>query len=74
MTVVISVFVAHAAWHWLVERWGTLAKVEWPEIDAAALGLWIALAAALGILAWLMLSRPGMLRRRDAEARAELDR
>ena len=74
VTVVISVFVAHAAWHWLVERWGTLAKVEWPEIDAAALGLWIALAAALGILAWLMLSRPGMLRRRDAEARVELDR
>jgi hypothetical protein len=74
VTVVISAFVAHAAWHWLAERWGTLAKVEWPEIDAAALALWIALAAALGILAWLMLSRPGMLRRRDAEARVELDR
>ena len=23
-------FVAHAAWHWLVERWDALAKVEWP--------------------------------------------
>ena len=50
VTVVISAFVAHTAWHWLVERWDTLAKVEWPQIDAAVLGLWIALAAALGVL------------------------
>ena len=73
ITVVISAFVAHTAWHWLVERWGTLAKVEWPQIDAAALGLWLVLAAALGILVWLMRSRPAVLRRRDAEARVELD-
>ena len=73
VTVVISAFVAHTAWHWLVERWGTLAKVEWPQIDAAALGLWLMLAGALGILVWLMLSRPAVLRRRDAEARVELD-
>ena len=31
VTVVISAFVAHTAWHWLVERWDTLAKVEWPR-------------------------------------------
>jgi len=73
VTVVISAFVAHTAWHWLAARWDTLAKVEWPQIDAATLGLWIALAAALGILAWLVLGRPAVLRRRDAEARVELD-
>jgi hypothetical protein len=73
ITVIVSAFVAHAAWHWLVERWSALSRAQWPEIDLAALGLWIALAAALGILAWLALSRPAVLRRRHAEARAELD-
>ena len=74
VTVVISAFVAHAAWHWLAERWDTLAKVEWPQIDAAVLGLWIALAAALGILAWLMLGQAAVVRRTDPEAGAELHR
>jgi hypothetical protein len=73
LTVVISAFVAHTAWHWLVERWDTLTKVEWPEIDAAALALWIVLAGALAVLARTMLGRTAVLRRRDAEARVELD-
>jgi hypothetical protein len=68
VTAVISAFVAHAAWHWLAERWDTLAKVQWPQIDAAALGWSIALAAALGILAWMVLSRPAVLRRRSGTA------
>lgn len=68
---VISAFVAHTAWHWLLERWDALAKVERPQIDPATFGLWIALVAALGILAWVFLSRPAVLRRRDAEARLE---
>ena len=73
VTVLISAFVAHAAWHWLAERWNALAKVEWPQIDAAALGLSIVLAAALGILAWALLSRPAVMRRGNAEARVKLD-
>jgi hypothetical protein len=73
VTAVISAFVAHTAWHWLAERWDTLTKVEWPQIDAASLGMSIVLAAALGILAWAVLSRPAVLRRRSAEARVELD-
>jgi hypothetical protein len=68
VTVVISAFVAHTAWHWLAERWNTLSRVQWPQFDAAALGWSIALAAALGILAWMILSRPGVMRRRNGAA------
>jgi len=73
ITAVISAFVAHTAWHWLVERWDTLAKVGWPQIEAATLALSIVLAAALGVLAWAILGRPAVLRRRNAKARVELD-
>jgi hypothetical protein len=73
ITAVISAFVIHTAWHWLVERWDTLAKVQWPQIDAATLAWSIALAAALGTLAWVILGRSAVLRGRNAEARVELD-
>jgi hypothetical protein len=73
ITAVISAFVIHTAWHWLAERWETLGRVEWPEIDLAATALWLALAAALGVLAWTLLRRPAVLRWRDAEARVKLD-
>jgi hypothetical protein len=73
VTVVISAFVAHTAWHWLTERWDTLAKVEWPSVDPATLGLWLALAAALGALAWALLSPGAKFRRRGPAPRAELD-
>jgi hypothetical protein len=62
-SVVVSAFVAHSAWHWLAERWDTLAKVEWPKIGPVTLGLWIALAAAVAVLAWTVLGRAAMLRR-----------
>jgi hypothetical protein len=73
VTPVVSAFVAHTAWHWLVERWAVLSKVEWPQPDPVRLVLWLALAAALGALAWVVLGRPAVLRRRDPEARVELD-
>jgi hypothetical protein len=73
ITAIISAFVAHTAWHWLVERWDTLAKVEWPQIDGATLALSILLVAALAILAWTLLGRSAVLRRRHTEARGELD-
>jgi hypothetical protein len=73
VTAVISAFVAHTAWHWLVERWDALAKVEWPDVDVAVLALWIVLVGALGVLARTMLVRSAVLRRRDAEVRVELD-
>lgn len=73
ITAVISAFVVHTAWHWLVERWDTLAKAEWPAIDPATLALSLVLAAALGALAWAVLGRPAVLRRRNAKAGVELD-
>jgi hypothetical protein len=57
ITIVVSVFVGHTAWHWLVERWQVLAKVEWPQADPVRLLLWLVLLAALGALAWVMLAR-----------------
>ena len=73
VTVVASVFVGHTAWHWLVERWQVLAKVEWPQPDPVRLALWLVLAAALGGVAWGLLGRSSILRRRDAQARMEPD-
>ena len=54
---IISAFVAHAAWHWLAERWDALGKVEWPAPEPATLLLWILLLAALAGLAWALLVR-----------------
>ena len=73
ITIVISAFVAHTAWHWLAERWSALERVEWPQIDLATLVVPVVVAAAIGVLAWALLGRPAVLRRRHAEARLELD-
>jgi hypothetical protein len=70
-SVVISAFVAHAAWHWMTERWDELAKQPWPQVDVATLALWLLLAAAVAALAWAVLGprlgRMPVLRRREAE-------
>ena len=71
VTVAVSVFVGHAAWHWLVERWETLAKAQWPQPEPLEMGLWLVLAAALAALARALLRRPAVVRGRDAEAGVE---
>jgi hypothetical protein len=53
---IISALVAHTAWHWLAERWETLQKAEWPEVDVQSAALWFVLALALGVLARALLS------------------
>ena len=60
LTGVISTLVALIAGRWLVERWETLTKAEWPALQAVPAVLWIALLAALA----LMLLRAGLQRRR----------
>lgn len=56
---VLSVLVAHTAWHWLLERGGVLLNYPWsvPELTAAwgadALR-WLLLALAAGTLCWLL--------------------
>ena len=64
LTAVVSAFVAHAAWHWLTERWAVLAKVEWPQPDPIRLALWLLLVLALGALIWVLLGRTSLLRRK----------
>jgi len=65
-SVVISAFVAHAAWHWMTERWDELAKQPWPEVSIMQLALWILLVAALAVL-----GRVTILRRGEPEARVK---
>ncbi len=66
--VLISVVVAHSAWHWTAERWDRLTAYDFrvPEIDAAfgaaALRWVLLLLAALGV-AWLL---GGVYRRLEA--------
>jgi len=36
-TIILSVFVAHTGWHWLLERGATLSQFSWPTFDAAFL-------------------------------------
>lgn len=63
LTAVISAFVALTACRWLVERWDALAKAEWPAIQPATAALWIALLAALALLAWTLLTSAALRRR-----------
>ena len=38
-TIMLSALVAHTAWHWTADRWGSLRQFAWPALDAAALGV-----------------------------------
>jgi len=43
--IVLSAFVAHTAWHWMIERGGVLWQTKWPQIDAGSITMlarWIA--------------------------------
>ena len=55
--IVLSVLVAHTAWHWMAARGGALLQypVRWPRLDAAALGAalpWLGVAAIAAACAW----------------------
>jgi len=45
--IVLSAFVAHTAWHWMIERGQLLWQTKWPAIDGAALMILARWAAAL---------------------------
>ncbi len=57
--IILSAFVAHTGWHWMLERGALLARVEWPELPAvevvAVTGA--TLAALLVGLAALLVAR-----------------
>jgi hypothetical protein len=63
-TIILSVLVAHTAWHWMLERGETLRKFPLPTLAAAALASamrWLMAAMVLAALVWLV---AGALRRR----------
>jgi HupE / UreJ protein len=58
-TIVLSAFVAHTAWHWMIERGAVLGQLrwEWPVLNAALLAggvRWLMLAVIAAGLAWLV--------------------
>jgi hypothetical protein len=58
-TILVSAFVAHTGWHWMVERFDVLRqfRFEWPGLSAALLASllrWLIPAVAAAGLAWLM--------------------
>jgi hypothetical protein len=69
-SIILSVLVAHTAWHWLVDRAAALRQVQWPlpaPRSAAAFALWAALSAVAGLLGWVIVAQlPALLRRRVA--------
>jgi hypothetical protein len=52
--IILSVLVAHIAWHWMFERGGELAKFRFPTIDAAFLASLMRGAIAVLILGGLV--------------------
>jgi hypothetical protein len=56
-TIIISAFVIHSAWHWMVERGAQLARFPLPTLDAAALASltrWVMALVALAAIVWLV--------------------
>ncbi len=71
--VILSVLVAHTAWHWMTERWAALRQYafRWPAWDLAlVVGLMRALMLGLVLAGALWLLR-GLVRRLLPRARAE---
>jgi len=72
-TIILSVLVAHTAWHWMTERYGVLRqfRFEWPAFDAAfwaAAMRWGMLAVVGVALYWLVF---GVLKAGKRPARGE---
>ncbi len=68
--IVASALVAHTGWHWMLDRWQALSRVEWPRPDGASLLLlakWVLGLAAVGTVAQLLARWAG----RAAPARVE---
>jgi hypothetical protein len=66
--IVLSALVAHTAWHWTADRWGSLNQFAWPAVDAAALAGLLRLVMVLavaGAAAWMV---RGLLAARETRA------
>ena len=70
-TIILSAFVAHTAWHWMLERYEVLKKFPVPALDSAALASvlrWLMAALVLAGMVWLAV---GALRRRGMKEEVE---
>jgi len=59
--IVLSAFVAHTGWHWMIDRGARLwlYQFQWPAIDAALMVFvlrWLILAVAVAGVGWLILT------------------
>lgn len=61
--IILSAFVAHTGWHWMIERWEVLAKFPFPTLDAAFFASLMRGAMAALILAGLVWIASGFIRR-----------
>jgi hypothetical protein len=60
IVIVISGFVAHAAWHWLVERFDAFSRADFGSLDAAfaaQAAAWLFAVLAVLLLGWAVLRR-----------------
>ena len=58
-TIILSAFIAHTAWHWLIERWGVFSQypLQWPTFDLALLAAllrWAMLVVLAVLAAWIV--------------------
>jgi hypothetical protein len=58
-TIILSAFVAHTGWHWMLDRGAILRqyRFQWPALDAALLARalrWLMLLLLLAGLVWLL--------------------
>ena len=66
-TIIVSLLVAHTAWHWMTGRAERLSQFPWPTLDAAFVAgfmRWLMLILVLGCAIWLVnaaLRRSGWL-------------
>lgn len=68
LALVLSAAVAHTAWHWVEERWASLAKVPLPTPDSAdwpALLRWLAATLAVGLALWVVHTRSARVQPRS---------
>jgi hypothetical protein len=56
-TIILSVLVAHTAWHWMLERFDVLRQFPYPAITAAGLAMalrWAIVVVAIAAIAWVL--------------------
>jgi hypothetical protein len=56
-SIILSVLVAHTAWHWMIDRAAALREVEWPlpgPVSPGAVALWVAVMVVAGATAWFV--------------------